>query len=733
MAGPMAEGSSRFASIWTNPMRVPTIPKAGANFPASAKIFCPARWCFSIWICSVCRICRMVEARAPSAMSMSPFRSGSVGAFDAIFSSPRGPSFFRARSPSSRNPTMDLISSPGSWKTRRLTEVICRSSLVGKAILMAPTVPPRTMRMPWMLTNMVMLPPRITAASTITHPRTTPRMDALSMRAKVRWKEPLPVGESPLLRQESHLFSFFGLSHPVLEWSGRDGAGRRSSGPGPWLRAALLLLALLLLPTGIVAQAGPMAGLDHYVETAMADWEIPGLALAVVHGDSILHARGYGVTFLGGNEEVDEHTLFAIASTTKAMTSATLALLVDEGRLAWDDPVQLHLPAFQVEDAYVSRELTIRDLLTHRAGTARLDNLWIASPFDRAELLSRLRYLPLAGGFRAGYDYNNHLYIVAGEVVTAVVGQAWDDVLARRIFEPLGMERSTSRAREVELRGNTAHSHTRIEGEVHVIPRRDYDIIGGAGAVWSSAWEMAQWARLHLNEGEVDGVRVLSADRIRELHAPVTVIPGDSVMARLHPTNHFQAYALGWRLMDLHGQRVVHHSGSINYTRTQLTLVPDDGIAVVAMANLSNSNLQLALTHWILDALQGREPQDWSALYLELDARSQEASARSRVARDEARLRDVAPSLPAEAYVGLYRDDLFGDIRIDAGDAPDTPLTLHYSAEYEADLHPWHGDTFRVVWRRPGAGETFLTFRIDLRGRVVLADLDGFAAFVRQP
>ena len=493
----------------------------------------------------------------------------------------------------------------------------------------------------------------------------------------------------------------------------------------------LLFILLGLAPQAVAAQNSPLEGLHSYVEAAMAEWEVPGLALAVVQGDSVLLAQGYGVTRLGGDESVDEHTLFAIASTTKAMTSATLALLVDEGRLAWDDPVRTHLPHFQVEDPYVSGHLTIRDLLAHRSGTARLDNLWIASPFDRAELLRRLRHLPQASGFRDRYDYNNHMFVVAGEVVTEVAGEAWDDVLARRIFEPLGMERSTTRAREVELRGNTAHSHTRIDGEVQVIPRRDYDIIGGAGAAWSSAWEMAQWARLHLNEGEVDGVRLLSAERIRELHSPVAVIPGDSVTARLHPTNHFQAYGLGWRLMDLHGHRIVHHSGSINYTRTQLTLVPDEGIAVVAMANLSSSNLQLALTHWILDAMQGREPADWSSLYLELEARNRESAERARAEREEGRLPTVTPSLPSDAYAGLYRDELFGEIRIEATEDPDAPLTLLYSPEYQADLHPWHGDTFRVQWRRPGAGETFVTFRVDLRGRVVMAELDGFAAFIR--
>ncbi|CAN5809571.1 serine hydrolase [soil metagenome] len=501
----------------------------------------------------------------------------------------------------------------------------------------------------------------------------------------------------------------------------------------------------LAAPSTASAQPGALAGLDAWVERAMVEWEVPGFALAVVRGDSVLYARGYGVTRLGGSEAVDEHTIFAIASTTKAFTTAALAALVDDGTLDWDDPVSRHLPGFELADPYVSRELTVRDLLTHRVGAARLDNLWIASPFDRAEILRRARHLPQSEGFRLEYGYNNILYIAAGEVAGAAAGMSWDDFLERRFFGPLGMERSTTRAAEVERRGNAAHSHTRIDGEVHAIPRRDYDAIGGAGAVWSSAHDMAQWIRFHLARGEFGGVQLMESARFDEMYTPHTVMAIDTASARLHPTNHFAAYALGWRVQDLHGRKVVHHSGSINYTRTHLTMVPaqpgpggagdsvpEAPLGIVAMGNLSTSNLQLAVSHWILDALQGRDPQDWSAAYLELAERSAAASERSAAQLEAARLEGVGPSLPLAEYTGRYDDALFGEMRISReNEGPDAGLVLHYSTEYVADLEPWHQDIFRATWRRPGAGQTFVRFTLDTRGRVTEAAVDGFAGFAR--
>lgn len=471
----------------------------------------------------------------------------------------------------------------------------------------------------------------------------------------------------------------------------------------------------------------PLAGLDEWIREGVRQWEVPGLAVAVVRNDSVVFARGYGVRELGGRDAVDEHTLFAIASTTKALTVAALGMLVDEDRLDWDDDVARHMPRFVLQDPFITRELTVRDLLTHRAGLSRSDNLWIAAPFDRAEILRRARHLP-ASSFRAGYGYNNIMFIAAGELVEAVSGVSWDEFLARRLFAPLGMTRSTTRTAEAEARPNVASSHTRSDGSVIVMARRNYDNIGGAGAAWSSAYDMAQWVRLLLNEGEYEGQRLLRPETVRTMLAPQVIIPTDSVTERMFPASHFHAYGLGWRMQDYHGRKVVHHSGSINFTRTHVAFVPDASIGVVAMANLSSSNLQQAIVYRVIDEALGLPARDWSAEYLELWRRSDEASARRAGEVSGARVMGTTPSLAVPDYAGRYTNVVYGDILIEEDGGR---LVLRYAPDYTADLEHWHHDTFSANWRRAGFGRAFVTFALDSRARAASLNLDGFGTFER--
>lgn len=491
----------------------------------------------------------------------------------------------------------------------------------------------------------------------------------------------------------------------------------------------LLLLALCCLaPASAGAQSAPLAGLDAYIQQAMPQWEVPGFAIAVVKDDSVIFARGYGVRELGRPERVDENTLFAIASTTKAMTSAALGILADEGKLDWDDPVTQHLPGFQAGDSYVTRSFTIRDLLTHRSGLARNDNLWIASPFDRAEIIRRARFLPASGRFRADYGYHNIMYITAGETVGAVSGTSWDDFIDRRIFQPLGMTRSTTRMDTVAVRANVSASHTREDGKIIAAPPRDYDEIGGAGAVFSSAAEMAQWIRLQLAHGSYDGRRLIADSTVKEMHSPQTIIRPDSVDERLFPETNFQAYGLGWVVQDYKGRKLVHHSGYLNWTRTHVGLIPAEGIGVVAISNLSSSNLQRAVMHRVLDALLGEPPRDWSAEFLALSERGRERAAEETRKLEAARQQDTRPSLALARYAGSYTDDLYGEIEI----SPDNGhLVLRYSPDYVADLEHWHHDTFRAVWRKAGFGRSFITFSLDPRGRVAEMQLEDFGEFDR--
>lgn len=492
-----------------------------------------------------------------------------------------------------------------------------------------------------------------------------------------------------------------------------------------------LIAALLFLAVGrpdLVAQPAELAGLDAYIEQAMRDWEIPGLAIAVVRGDEIVFARGYGERRLGAGEPVDEHTLFAIASATKAMTVAALGMLVDEGSLDWDDRVIDHLPAFELADPYVTRHLTIRDLLTHRTGVARHDNLWIAAPFDRTEILRRARHLPQVGGFRAAYGYNNIMYMVAGEVLAEVAGSSWDDILETRLFAPLGMTRTTSRAAVVDASDNVATAHVHDAGRIIPMVRRNYDALGPAGSVWSSAWEMGRWLRLQMAGGAHDGRRLLEQPTVDEMHEPQVIMRMDTTARRMFPTQSFFAYGLGWRMHDYHGRKVVQHTGAVNYTRTQVGMIPSEDIGVVVMTNLSTSTLQTALMYRVFDAFLGIPATDWSEEYLALAERSAAAADRRAEELAASRVAGTSPSLPPDGYAGTFADSLFGEVQVALEDGE---LVLHYSPDYVADLEHWHYDTFRAAWRSAGFGRTFVTFSLDAGGRARALELQGFTTFDR--
>lgn len=483
----------------------------------------------------------------------------------------------------------------------------------------------------------------------------------------------------------------------------------------------LLLLLLIALPASGVAQPASLAGLDVYIESAMADWEVPGLAIAVVKDDEVIYARGFGVTEIGGNQPVDEHTMFAIASTTKAFTAAALGILVDEGKIAWDDPVRKHLPLFSVADPYISREMTIRDLLTHRTGLAGHNNLWIASPFDRDELVRRLRFLPQESGFRSEYRYNNLMYIVAGEVVEAASGMLWDDFLEQRIFEPLGMTRTTTRSADVDAAENVTSSHARVDGKIRPIGRRNYDALGGGGSIFSTVHDMAQWVRLHLAKGEFYGRRIIDEETIDEMHEPQVVIRIGDSDRKLFPDRMLSAYGLGWRIHDYRGRKVVQHTGWVNYTRTQVGMIPSEGIGMVAFSNSDFSGLHSALMYRVFDILLGAPEMDWSSAMLENSSGSG-GSQMTRVA-------GTSPSLDLIRYAGVYTDSLYGSVRVDLENGG---LVLRYSQEYVADLEHWHFNTFRARWRPTGFGGTFATFSLDHRGEIESLDLRGFTTFDRR-
>ena len=310
-------------------------------------------------------------------------------------------------------------------------------------------------------------------------------------------------------------------------------------------RFVVLILTLFIGSLSAIAQDAPLRGFDDYVNKALKDWDVPGVAIAVIKDDKIVFAKGYGVREIGKPEKVDERTIFAIGSSSKAFTAATTAILVDDGKIKWDDPATKYLPGFQLYDPVVTREMTVRDLLTHRIGLERGDQLWHATEFDRSEVMRRIRFLKPASSLRSKFGYQNVMYLAAGQIVPQVAGKTWDDFLRERIFTPLGMNSTGTSISALKNSNDVAAPHSKFNDKVTAIPYRKIDNIGPAGSINSNVVDMAQWVRLQLNNGKFDGKQLISPTSINEMHSPQTIIPLEGAMRRFYPEAHFLSYGMG--------------------------------------------------------------------------------------------------------------------------------------------------------------------------------------------
>lgn len=487
-----------------------------------------------------------------------------------------------------------------------------------------------------------------------------------------------------------------------------------------------VLLCCAALP--LSAQELDKAELDAYVLNAVKAWEVPGLALAVIKDDSVLVTEGYGLRKLGSPERVDAHTLFAIASTTKAMTAACLGMLVDEKKLAWDDPVTKHLEGFQLSDPYVTRELTVRDLLAHRTGLSRGDALWYRSPYNREEVLERVRHLKPSWGFRSRYGYQNIMFVAAGQVVSEVSGKPWDDFIVERLFAPLGMHSTLSGYGRLTDQQNIATPHLFSNKTVKPIEWVDIDNIGPAGSVISNVTDMAQWVRLNLGKGSIGGIRLLSEETVEETQTPQTVIRLDSLTKAQRPSTHFMAYGLGWFLYDYRGTKIVTHDGAIHGMRARVAMIPEKNIGLVILMNSSRTPIHTALMFWILDRFLGAPDQDWSAELLALRKIDEEKADASEREQQERRVGKTKPSHTPDAYAGRYRSELYGDLVIHERDHE---LFAEFYPGYQGTLSHWHYDTFQITWSDATLGKDLVTFRMNARGEVTGVVWDGFEEFSR--
>ncbi|MCM3901408.1 MAG: serine hydrolase [Pyrinomonadaceae bacterium] len=488
------------------------------------------------------------------------------------------------------------------------------------------------------------------------------------------------------------------------------------------------LLFVLVLSQLAYAQEAPLNGFDDYVNKALRDWEVPGLAIAVIKNDQIVIAKGYGVRKLGEPTPVNERTLFAIGSSSKAFTAASIAMLVDEGKLKWDDPVTKYLPGFEVYDPYVTRELTVRDLLTHRSGLQRGDFVWYGSEYDRDEILRRTRFLKPTWSLRSTFGYQNLMFLAAGQVVAKVSGKSWDEFIKQRIFAPLAMAASNTSIKDLRPSDNVASPHAKIEEKVEVVPWRNIDNIAPAGSINSNAVDVAQWVRLQLGEGTYKSQRLFSSGVAKEMHTPQTIIRAEPPYSLFYPEAHFLNYGLGWFLSDYSGRKLVEHGGAIDGMRAQVALIPEEKIGLVILTNLHGTALPVALMYRTFDAFLGATPRDWSGELLKTFKGLEEQGKSAEKKQEADRIKGTQPTLTLEKYAGTFKNDLYGELKVNHENGK---LGLRFGPAFTGSLEHWNYDTFQARFTSPVAGKAQITFSLNAQGKAdtVTLNLPGFSEY----
>lgn len=478
--------------------------------------------------------------------------------------------------------------------------------------------------------------------------------------------------------------------------------------------ALLLLVVMLASNQNAQAQEAPSKDFDEYINKALKDWEVPGLAIAIVKNDKVVFAKGYGLRKLGESTPVNEKTMFAIGSSSKAFTAASVAMLMDEGKLKWDDPATKYLPGFQLFDPYVSREISVRDLLSHRSGLERGDFLWYGTAYSRDEIVRRVRYLKPSWSFRSNFGYQNIMYLAAGQIVAGVSGKSWDDFIRDRIFKPLEMTSSNTSINELKHANDVATPHAKIDGKVEIIPWRNIDNIAAAGSINSNVVDMAQWVRLQLGAGSYKNQRLISSGALKEMHAAQTVIRMEPPWTLFYSDAHFLNYGLGWFLHDHRGRKVVEHGGNIDGMSALVAMIPEEKIGLVILTNLNATPLPGAIANRVYDLYLGVPPRDYSSDLLKIYNAFLEQGKQAQKKIEESRVKGTSPTLALDKYAGPYKDEMYGDAKVTLENGKLVLATPGFTG----DLEHWNYDTFRCTWRARSLGKALVTFTLNAQGKV---------------
>ncbi|UFH52459.1 serine hydrolase [Spirosoma sp. KNUC1025] len=485
---------------------------------------------------------------------------------------------------------------------------------------------------------------------------------------------------------------------------------------------SFLLLSLIIFHQSADAQVISPPQIDALVQRTLTTFKVPGIAVAVVKDGKVVHSKGYGLRSLKSTGNVDENTLFGIASNSKAFTAAALGILMDEGKLTWDDKVIDYIPEFRMYNPNVTEEFTIRDLLTHRSGLGLGAGdlmFWPdSSNFTIKDVIHNLRYLKPVSGFRTKYDYDNLLYMVAGEVIERVSRQSWEAFVEERIMKPLQMTRSAGTYTRLKDKINVIDAHAPVNGTVQVINRDMFRFGNSAGGINSSVADMSKWVIAQLNRGKYgDNLsKQLFSEKVHaEMWSPQTILPVSPQPIPPYNT-HFSAYGLGWGLSDVKGYKQVTHTGGLAGMVTQVTLLPELQLGIIVFTNQQVGAAFSAITNTIKDSYLGLPPTDWVQVYKERVQKGQDEADKITKSIWEAIDREQknnAAKVDLSSYAGTYRDNWFGDVLIQEKSDKLWFQSVR-SPKLTGELFFYKNTTFIVKWKnRSFDADAFVTFLPD--------------------
>lgn len=491
-----------------------------------------------------------------------------------------------------------------------------------------------------------------------------------------------------------------------------------------------IVSSLLLFSTQMNAQKSKqrktsldtVEAFDAYVQKAIKDWEIPGLAIVVVKNNRVVLKNTYGTIELGTSTQVNSETLFACASTTKAMTAAAMGILVDQGKVKWDDLVIKYLPGFRLYDPYVTTQLRVRDLFLHNSGVGNTDFLWTFNSLTGDETVEKMQLVPPSYSFRAGFIYQNIFYHIAGKVIEKVSGIPWAEFVTKNIFKPLGMNRTKAQLAWV-TDNNISKPHSKVEGKIQVIERDTVDTDGAAGSVYSTIDEISIWLKCMLDSSKYEGGRLVRPATWVELLKPQTFV----TESEFYPTQqitkpNFTTYALGWFQQDYKGKKLNFHTGSLSGEIAIHGQMPSEKTGVYIFANLDHAEARHALMLKAFDHFTLGGDTDWSKEFLDLYSGIKKKSEELTKQQEAKRILNTKPSMDLTGYVGTYSDPLYGTVTISI---QNNLLQLSNIKAGTATLTHWNYDSFLLNWDKKWRGKGAVNFHINVEGKVDNLKLDG--------